>query len=66
MTNVRPMPPRSTVEVVLIRDTWMVRQDMTSEDAREVAYQFGTRDGVYRELMDAAETCDERNEERDW
>jgi hypothetical protein len=62
VTHVPRQPAQSSIDVVLIGGDWMVQQRMTAEDAREVAYAFGERDGVFRELMDAAEDVDTRNE----
>lgn len=61
MTYVRRLPARSTVAVELVQGDWMVVQRMTAEDAREVAYAFGARDGVYAELMDAAAEVESMN-----
>jgi hypothetical protein len=63
VTHVPRRPAQSTIAVELIRHEWMVVQRMTAEDAREVAWAFGDRDGVYRELMDAADEADAMNEE---
>ena len=61
MTHVRRLPARSTVDVELVSGDWMVVQRMTAEGAREVAYAFGQRDGVYAELMDAAAEVESMN-----
>jgi hypothetical protein len=65
MSRLSRRPRQSSIDVRLLDGEWMVVQTMTAEDARAVADAFGPRDGVWKDLYDAADQVDKANAEDD-
>jgi len=55
VTHVPRSPRQSTIDVEQVDGEWMVVQRLTPDDARATAFAFGPRDGVYDELLKAAD-----------
>jgi hypothetical protein len=62
MTHVRRREPQSTIDIVEVDGTWMVRQTMTAEDAESMAFMVDPKDGVHDDLFQASQDAARRND----